>query len=553
MAQRASLTDRFAELDLAHSGSIAPAAFASIAERERASVRYWAATSPGRDQRMWWRGQTVRHTFHVVPGETILDLGCGRGGLAWILAVITRGECPITAATFLSSRTGAASDVEEPVAERVELVRLHEFPGALEGRQFDYIVASCLLDSKHGPALLDQVKKLLRPGGRLLFFETNPWNPMFQMHRLLSRFLPFLRRGDECALPSCTRLYELLSEVGFVSVTATCYDFLYWPIPTWLMRIARNLSLIMENTPGLRLWAGSILVHAQRPPQNLRRPEAKMVEHEALHRAVSVVIPCHNEEMNILPLIDGLIRHYDDYIQEFILVDDNSRDRTRLVLEWLARQDPRVRPIFRASPNGVGRALRDGFERATGKYLLTMDCDFVHILPELREMFDAALEGNDVVLGSRFSRESVLINYPLLKIVCNRSFHLLMMVLFRRRLLDVTNNLKLLSREVVDNLEIEAPWFAANAETGLKPLLMGFKSRLVPISWINRTPEMGQSSFSLLKNGVGYIKVLGALAWQTRLGTRLLPRKHPGRRPVAARGAALSPVTAETHANRSSP
>jgi hypothetical protein len=42
---------------------------------------------------------------------------------------------------------------------------------------------------------------------------------------------------------------------------------------------------------------------------------------------------------------------------------------------------------------------------------------------------------------------------------------------------------------------------------------MGFTPILVPISWINRTPEMGQSNFSLLKNGMGYIKVLGSLAW----------------------------------------
>ena len=140
-------------------------------------------------------------------------------------------------------------------------------------------------------------------------------------------------------------------------------------------------------------------------------------------------------------------------------------------------------------------------------------------------------EGYDVVLGSRFSRESVLINYPLMKILCNRSFHLLLTFLFRRRLRDVTNNLKLLSRKVVDNLEIEAPWFAANAETGLKPVLMGYEPRLVPISWINRTPEMGQSSFSLLKNGVGYAKVLGGLAWKTRFGTRLLPKPE---RPAAA-------------------
>jgi hypothetical protein len=153
-----------------------------------------------------------------------------------------------------------------------------------------------------------------------------------------------------------------------------------------------------------------------------------------------------------------------------------------------------------------------------------MDCDFVHILPELRDMFDAAVKGYDVVLGSRFSRESVLINYPLRKILFNRTFHLLASLLFRQRLRDVTNNLKLLRREVVQNLDLELSWFAANAETGLKPLLMGYRMHAVPISWINRTPDMGQSSFSLLRNGWEYAKILASLAWRTRCGLRPLAR-----------------------------
>jgi SAM-dependent methyltransferase len=506
--------------------------FESVAARELASARYWTRKDPLRIPRLWWRAQTARHMFHLLPGESILILSSSDPGLVKALSVISRGECPITVASFLTAeQINAVGPFETP--EGCETVRLTEFPGALAGRQFDYVVATSLLDLANGPVLLKEVKQLLKPGGRLLFFETNPWNPLFRLRRALSRWLPFLRHGDERALPNQVHLYELLSELGFVSVAATCYDFLYFPIPNGLVRVARNLTLILENTPGVRNLAGTILLYAQKPPQHLPRPEARMVEHEKLHGAVSVVIPCHNEEMNVIPLSEGLIRHYDEYLHELIFVDDNSKDRTRQVLEWLARQEPRVRPVIRTPPNGVGRALNDGLRHATGRYVLMMDCDFLHILPELREMFDAAAEGYEVVLGSRFSRESVLINYPLMKILCNRSFHLLLTVLFRRRLRDVTNNLKLLSRAVVDDLEIEAPWFAANAETGMKPVLMGYKPRLVPISWINRTPEMGQSSFSLLKNGVGYAKVLGGLAWKTRFGTRLLPR--PERPPAASR------------------
>ncbi len=40
---------------------------------------------------------------------------------------------------------------------------------------------------------------------------------------------------------------------------------------------------------------------------------------------------------------------------------------------------------------------------------------------------------------------------------------------------------------------------------------MGYKVAEVPISWINRTPEMGVSSFKLLKVGGGYWDVLTRL------------------------------------------
>lgn len=50
-----------------------------------------------------------------------------------------------------------------------------------------------------------------------------------------------------------------------------------------------------------------------------------------------------------------------------------------------------------------------------------MDCDFQHLLPEMRDLFDTAVQGYDVVIGSRFSRLSVLLNYPFKKIVANRA------------------------------------------------------------------------------------------------------------------------------------
>jgi hypothetical protein len=299
-----------------------------------------------------------------------------------------------------------------------------------------------------------------------------------------------------------------MSEVGFIRVFSVYNDFVYAPLSRRLAWLLRNLSIVLENAPVVRTLAGAILVHAQKPPRFLERQRPSIFTHKSLRRAVSVVIPCHNEEMNIGPLVMGLRDLYGEYIHEIILVDDNSTDSTAEVIRKLAKDDTRVKPVFRSPPNGVGRAIADGYRVATCPYILSMDCDFQHLLPEMRDLFDAAVKGYDVIVGSRFSRHSVLLNYPFQKIIANRSFHLLARLVLLSRFRDLTNNLKLMRREVVGKLELIEPGFAVNAEIGLQPLLMGYNIKEVPISWINRSPEMGTSSFRLMRAGGGYCQVL---------------------------------------------
>ena len=73
-------------------------------------------------------------------------------------------------------------------------------------------------------------------------------------------------------------------------------------------------------------------------------------------------------------------------------------------------------------------------------------------------------------------------------------------------------------REVVDQLQLTEPGFAVNAETGLQPLAMGYRVAEVPISWINRAPDMGVSSFRLVRVGGGYWRVLRRLWRRTTIG-----------------------------------
>jgi hypothetical protein len=89
---------------------------------------------------------------------------------------------------------------------------------------------------------------------------------------------------------------------------------------------------------------------------------------------------------------------------------------------------------------------------------------------------------------------------------------------------DISNNLKLMRAEILKGTELSEPHFAANVETGLKPLLAGFRIVEVPVSWINRTAEMGRSSFRLAHLAPNYFAALLRIVRETYQSRRLFTR-----------------------------
>jgi SAM-dependent methyltransferase len=386
----------------------------NLAVREAYRDEYWRKHDPIIEDRLLWRAQTFRHTVHLLPGQSILELGCGEQRLTRALLRVSRGENPITAVTFQNSAP------DHSVTDRyVEVLKLSELLGPLAGRRFDCVVAMDLLDRSNSSELLQIVHQLLVPGGAMVFYESNPWNPM---HKLRSLFLKLVGKRDPRNLINRPALYELLSEIGFIRIYAVFNDFVFAPLTRSLIWFLRNASILLENAPLFRRMAGSILVHAQKPPRQSEQNTVSLFTHESLRSAVSIIIPCHNEAMNLGPLVERILALYGEYVHEIITVNDGSNDRTGEVMAKLAAKDHRVKPLHRLPPNGVGLAIADGLAAASGRYVLTMDCDFQHLLPEFRDMLDATAEGYDVVIGSRFSRHSVLLNYPFLKSLLTARF-----------------------------------------------------------------------------------------------------------------------------------
>ncbi len=469
---------------------------------ERSREAYWLrypATSP---LKLRWRALTVRHSFHVLPGESILELGAGGGLWTNHLDSVLRGENPITAAVFNRDL------IPESHSRNVCFRLVEDLARDLPPESFDYVVGTAILCHDAYEQNLQAIYRLLKPGGQALFFEANYWNPQVA----LKNGIPWL--GRKLGNAPCQvglrryRLMKMASQRGFTEIDVVPYDIIHPLTPRRLVRALQSVAFIAEHTPLLRDISGTLYIWVKRPGGPPKRPPVCLAEHPELYGAISFVTPCHNEEMNLGPLVENILGFYGPYVREIIVVNDNSTDRTAEVTREIATREPRVKLVDRRPPNGVGRALRDGYAAATGRYILSMDCDFVQILPEFRDLFDAIAAGRDGAIGSRFSHESLLINYPFFKIICNRGFHLLANWMLPRRVHDISNNLKIYRAEILKELQIEQDHFAANAETGLKPILAGYDIQEVPVSWINRTLEMGKSSFRVAGVAPSYFQAL---------------------------------------------
>jgi len=123
--------------------------------------------------------------------------------------------------------------------------------------------------------------------------------------------------------------------------------------------------------------------------------------------ALSLIIPCHNEEANLRPLVAAIRQAIAalNMPYEIIITDDASTDKSWEVLKELAASDSRVRAQRFAANSGQSAALWAGIRAARGNWLATLDADLQNDPQDLPRLLEA-LERFDCVCGTRVAARS---------------------------------------------------------------------------------------------------------------------------------------------------
>jgi len=224
---------------------------------------------------------------------------------------------------------------------------------------------------------------------------------------------------------------------------------------------------------------------------------------------LSVVIPAHNEAESIVETVTTLVTALQaaDIKHEILIVNDNSTDDTRAVLDGLAARFGTVRSIDNRPPNGFGFAVRAGLEAFCGDAVAIVMADGSDAPDDLIKCYRLLADGYDCVFGSRFIAGGRVIDYPVHKLILNRMANTFIRLLFRQRFNDFTNAFKLYRREVIAGLQpILSHHFNLTVELPLKAIIRGYSFAVVPISWQNR--KAGVSKLKLREMGSRYLFIV---------------------------------------------
>jgi glycosyltransferase involved in cell wall biosynthesis len=120
---------------------------------------------------------------------------------------------------------------------------------------------------------------------------------------------------------------------------------------------------------------------------------------------ISVVIPCYNEQGNIIPLVTSISESLEPLkiAFEIVITDDCSKDDSWNVLQKLAAENPRVCVQRLAKNSGQSAALWAGIKAARGKYIGTLDADLQNDPRDLPKFLEA-IKTSDCVCGSRIAK-----------------------------------------------------------------------------------------------------------------------------------------------------
>lgn len=203
--------------------------------------------------------------------------------------------------------------------------------------------------------------------------------------------------------------------------------------------------------------------------------------------SINIVIPVYNEEKviesSIKNLYDFLKEHF-GYNWKIIIADNASTDKTSEKAKILSKKYKNVFYTY-IDKKGRGYALKKAWTENDADIHMYMDVDLSTDLEAFPRLIDSILEGNDVVIGSRFEKESKL-KRSIKREILSKVYNLIVRFALNVKFKDAQCGFKAVTREIAEKIVPQIKDMAWFFDTELLFLTEknGYKIKEIPVAWI---------------------------------------------------------------------
>ncbi len=177
-------------------------------------------------------------------------------------------------------------------------------------------------------------------------------------------------------------------------------------------------------------------------------------------QSITVIIPCLNEEQGIRRVLEDM----PEFVDEVIVVDNNSTDRTHAVAASLGAK------VIHETVRGYGRSYKRGFANATSDLIVTLDGDHSYPVDALSYLLEAFLHLDvDFLNASRFpvrDRNAMSFKHK----IGNLILSLAMSALYLRWVRDSQSGMWVFRRSILSQMKLVSDGMAFSEEIKIEAL-----------------------------------------------------------------------------------
>jgi ubiquinone/menaquinone biosynthesis C-methylase UbiE len=419
------------------------------------------------------------YKFLIVPGQRVLEIGCGTGDLI--------GE--------LEPEMGVGIDFSDKMVKhavkkypKLNFIQCDVHEICLR-EKFDVIILSDLVnDLWDVQSVFSQIRRLSTPETRVVL---NIYSKLWEMPLFLTQSLGMTKKLLPQNWLTIEDITGLLKLTGFETIRH--WSEVLWPFDTPILGNFIN-RVIVKLWP-FHFFALSNFMIARLRPSIQQKPREPVV---------SVIIPARNEEGNI-PDIFARVPEMGSGT-ELVFVEGLSKDNTYLAIEKAMAEYPKKKSKLFCQPGvGKGDAVRLGFAKATGDVLMILDADLTVPPEQLPRFYDALYSGEgEFINGVRlvYPMEKQAMRY--LNLMGNKFFSLAFSWLLGQSIKDTLCGTKVLWKTDYKRIADNRKYFGNFDPFGDFDLLFGsaklnLKIVEVPIRYAER--RYGSTNIQRWKHG----------------------------------------------------